>query len=169
MKALGLLVIWTLPFCAATAETRIEELPEVPTFPVNNGPVDVQNTFTKRNPYYKQGAGTFYETAYLGFSAAKLFKLVDLEFAKRVGGLDILRGFIYDWLDFDVRDNGRITVEHCEEAVKAMNAKFRRLLSPLQYKIYEVWREDDSGEVNTLSFLIHYDPKLVEERGAKQQ
>ena len=35
-----------------------------------------------------------------------------------------------------------------------MNSKFRQLLSPIQYKIYEIWRDDDSGEVNSLNFLI---------------
>jgi hypothetical protein len=167
------LILITISVCAVAtrAETGSEPLPEVPTFPVNNGPVDVENSFTKLNPYYKQGAGTFYETEYLGFSAAKLFKLLDLEHAKRVGALDILRGFIYDWLDFHVRDNGRIIPEHCTEAVKAMDAKFRKLVSPLQYKIYEVWRDDGSGEVNTLYFLIHPAAyrKAIEDRNAKQQ
>ena len=163
------ILLGTSAVLTSRAETRIEPLPEVPTFPVNNGPVDVENSFTKLNPYYKQRAGTFYETEYLGFSAAKLFKLLDLDNAKRVGALDILRGFIYEWLDFNVRDNGRITTEHCEEAVKSMNSKFERLLSPLQFKVYQVWRDDGTGEVNTLYFLIHYDAKAVAEREAKQQ
>jgi hypothetical protein len=169
MKPIILIAICATAVFTANAETRIEPLPEVPTFPVNNGPVDVENSFTKLNPFYKQRAGTYYETEYLGFSAAKLFKLLDLDNAKRVGALDILRGFIYEWLDFDVRDNGRITAEHCEEAVNSMNRKFERLLSPLQFKIYQVWRDDDTGEVNTLHFLIHYDAKAVAEREAKQQ
>ncbi len=169
MKALTFFVIGLLATSVTLAETRIEELPDVPTFPVNNGPVAIENDYTKQDPYYKQRAGTFYETEYLGFSAAKLFKLLDLENRKRVGALDILRGFIYDWLDFCVRDGGRITAEHHTEAATAMDAKFRRLLTPLQYKIYEVWRDDGTREVNTLYFLIHYDAKAVAEREEKQQ
>ena len=169
MKPLAVIGIAFLATCVTLAETRIEDLPEVPTFPVNNGPVAVENDFTRLNPYYKQRAGTFYETEYLGFSAAKLFKLLDLENRKRVGALDILRGFIYDWLDLDVRDNGRISADHHTEAVTAMNSKFRRLLSPLQYEIYEAWRDDGSGEVNRLHFLIHYDAKAAAEREAKQK
>ncbi len=169
MKPLILIAICASAVFGVRAETPVEPLPEVPTFPVNNGAVDVENAFTKLNPYYKQRAGTYYETEYLGFSAAKLFTLLDLDNAKRVGALDILRGFIYEWLDFTVRDNGRITAEHCEEAVKSMNGKFQRLLSPQQFKIYESWRDDGTGEVNTLYFLIHYDAKAAVERDAKPQ
>jgi hypothetical protein len=164
MKPLTVIAICTSAAFTGHAETRIEQLPEVPTFSVNNGPVDVENSFTASNPYFKQRAGTFYETEYLGFSAAKLFKILDLENGKRVGALDILRGFIYDWLDFQVRDNGRITAEHHAEALNAMNAKFQRLLSPLQFELYEVWRED--GTVNSLLFLIRYDTSSPQERDA---
>ena len=140
----------------------------MPTFPVNNGSVDVDNLFAKQNPYHKQRAGTFYETEYLGFSAAKLIELLELDDAKRVGALDILRGFIYEWLDFKVRDNGRITAEHHEEAVRSMDGKFERLLSTLEFKYYQVWRDDRTGKLNTLSFLIHYDAKTLAESEAGQ-
>jgi hypothetical protein len=169
MKFLVHAAICILSVLVANAEQRIEPLPEVPTFPVNNGPVNVENSFTKLNPYYKQRAGTHYETENLGFSAGKLFKLLDLEPARRVGALDIIRGYIYDWLDSNVRDNGRITAEHCADALNAMNSKFGRLLTPFQYKIYGLWRDDDTGEVNTLSFLIRYDVRAMAERDAKQQ
>jgi hypothetical protein len=167
--ASSFILLGTSAVLTVSAGTLIGPLPEVPTFPVNSGPVDVENSFTKANPYYKQRAGTFYETEYLGFSAAKLFELLDLDSAKRVGALDILRGFIYEWLDFSVRDNGRITAEHCEEAVKSMNSKFKTLLSPLELKIYQAWRDDGTGEVNKLYFLIHYDAKAVAEREAKKK
>ena len=163
MKPFALFLAFVWLVSESSAETRVEELPEVPTFPVNNGPVHVDNDFAKGNPYFKQRAGTFYETEYLGTSAAKLFKILDLELPKRVGALDIIRGFIYDWLDFQVRDNGRITAEHHAEALSAMNEKFRRLLSPLQFKLYEVWRED--GTVNSLLFLMRDEAKSAEERG----
>lgn len=166
MKTLAALAMCVSVICSAHAETRIEIRPKVPTFPVNNGAVDVENSLTKLNPFYKQQAGTYYETEYLGAAAANLFERLDLEWEKRVGALDILRGFIYDWLDFYVRDNGQIKAKHQAAATESMNAKFRTLLTTDQYKLYETWRQDRGGG-NALAFLIHYDGEAVLRREGK--
>lgn len=145
------------------------ELPEVPTYTVNVEAVDIQIKYNTRDPYYKQRTGSFYETDYLGFSAKRLFDLTDLEPRKRVGAPQIIRSFIYDWLNYKVRDDGNITQEHHDNCVNLMNSRFKQLLTPIQYKIYEVWRDDKTGEANTLHFLIHYDAKGEREKALKSK
>ena len=103
----------TFIFLVCVANTfgdqTVPELPEVPSFPVDTGKVDVDNDFSLRDPYFKQRAGSFYETEHLGFSARKLFELADIQNQKRPGTIDIIRGFIYEWIDYQVRGNGKIT------------------------------------------------------------
>ena len=149
-------VIGLLFFSTALGSLVPFELPEVPTYEANTGPVDAENDFTRGNPYFKQRAGATYEIDNLPFSAKALIKLVNIEPRKMVGTIQILRCYIYDWLDFQVRDNGKITKAHRIQALEAMNSRFKQLLSPIQYKIYEIWRDDESGEAsNGLAFLMH--------------
>lgn len=147
----------------ATAHAADTSKPRMMTFPVNRDPVDVDNEFSRNNPFYKQGAGAFYDTTYVSFSAAQLFDLAHLRPEQMPGALDSIRAFVFDYLDFYVRGNGKITDEQRRTCVVRMDQRFKLLLDDIQYKIYKIWRNDTSGKVNTLNFLIRPDPAPSED------
>ncbi|MCE9519197.1 MAG: hypothetical protein K8R87_06575 [Verrucomicrobia bacterium] len=129
------------------------------TFPVNREPVEVENSFAKDNPFYKQRAGAFYDTKYVSYSAAQLFDLARVRPDQMTGTLDSMRAFVYDWLDFYVRGGGKITDDQRQECVSRMDERFKALLDEKQFKLYQKWRDDTSGKLNTLEFLINQGPK----------
>ncbi len=72
----------------------------------------------------------------------------------------MLRAFVYQWLDEYVRGNGAIGATELENCIARMDERFDLLFdSPLQRKLYRVWRDDES---NQLRFLM-VSPRL--ERG----
>lgn len=139
------------------------------TFPVNRDPVAVDNAFAQLNPFYKQRAGSFYDTKYVSFSAAQLFELARIRPEQMPGTLDSLRAFVFDYLDCYVRGDGRISADHQSECVAQMNGRFKALLDDFQYKVYEIWRDDTSGRVNTLHFLIQSTPQPVPDSDPVEQ
>jgi hypothetical protein len=121
-------------------------------FHVDRSVVDVDNEFNRRDPFYKQRAGAFYEYRYVAPSAEALIRIADIRAEQMPGTLDALRAFVYEWLDAFVRGNGSISRSELEQTIARMDERFDLLLdSPLQRKLYRVWRDDDS---NRLGFLM---------------
>jgi hypothetical protein len=121
-------------------------------FPVDRSVVDVDNEFSRNNPFYKQRAGAFYEIEYAAPSAASLIRIADVRPEQMPGTLDALRAFVYDWLDAYVRGNGAIGRTELANCTAKLDERFDLLFdSPLQRKLYRVWRNDES---NQLRFLM---------------
>lgn len=130
----------------ACAQTPVRE------FPVDRSVVNVDNDFNRRDPFYKQRAGAFYDTRYVGPSAEALIKIAQVRPEQMPGTLDALRAFVFEWLDTYVRGNGSISRPQLEQTIGRMDERFDLLLdSPLQRKLYRVWKDDDS---NQLGFLM---------------
>ncbi len=121
-------------------------------FPVDRSVVDVDNEFNRLNPFYKQRAGAFYDYTYVAPSAEALIRIAQIRPEQMPGALDALRAFVYERLDAYVRGNGSISRTELETCIARMDERFDLLLdSPLQRKLYRVWRDDDS---NQLGFLM---------------
>lgn len=121
-------------------------------FPVDRSAVDVDNEFNRRDPFYKQRAGAFYDYKYVAPSAEALIRIAQIRPEQMPGTLDALRAFVYEWLDAYVRGNGGISRVELETCIARMDERFDLLLdSPSQRKLYRAWRQDDS---NQLGFLM---------------
>lgn len=141
-------------YCFADASAADTQKPVVLSFPANTAAVDVDNEFTRANPAYKQRAGSFYEITYLAKSTEGLIALATLTDEQKPSAFEILRAFIYDFLDSFARDSGKITNPHRSEVVAVMDARFKQLLSERQFEAYLHWRDDATGQYNTLGFLV---------------
>lgn len=121
-------------------------------FPVDRSVVDVDNEFNRLNPFYKQRAGAYYDYTYVAPSAEALIRIAQIRPEQMPGTLDALRAFVYEWLDAYVRGDGSISRVQLETCIARMDERFDLLLdSPVQRKLYGVWRDDDS---NQLRFLM---------------
>lgn len=121
-------------------------------FHVDRSVVDVDNEFNRRDPFFKQRAGAFYDYKYVAPSAEALIRIAQIRPEQMPGTLDALRAFVYERLDAYVRGNGSISRTELESYIARMDERFDLLLdSPLQRKLYRVWRDDDS---NQLRFLM---------------
>ena len=155
----ALIFIVSVLSLVASARAAEEPKPQVLTFPVNREPVEVDNSFANRNPFYKQRAGAFYDTKYVSYSAAQLFDLARIRPEQMIGTLDSMRAFVFEYLDYYVRGDGKITEAQRQECVTRMDGRFKTLLDEIQFKVYQIWRDDISGKVNTLAFLIQPSPE----------
>ncbi len=121
-------------------------------FSVDRSIVHIDNEFSRNNPFYKQRAGAFYEIKYVAPSAEALFRIADVRPEQMPGTLDALRAFVYEWLHEYVRGNGAIGRTELANCIARMDERFDSLFdSPLQRKLYRVWRDDES---NQLRFLM---------------
>jgi hypothetical protein len=121
-------------------------------FPVDRSAVNVDNEFNRRDPFYQQRAGAFYDDKYVAPSAEALIRIAQIRQEQIPGTRDALRAFVYEWLDAYVRGNGGISRIELETCIARMDERFDLLLdSPIQRKLYRVWRHDDS---NQLGFLM---------------
>ncbi|MEI6236463.1 MAG: hypothetical protein WCT04_25685 [Planctomycetota bacterium] len=144
----------------ASARAAEEPKPKVLTFPVNREPVEVDNSFDHLNPFYKQRSGAYYDIHYVSPAATRLFDLARIRPEQMVGTLDSLRAFVFDYLDFTVRGDGKITEAQRQECMIRMDGRFKTLLDEFQYKVYQIWRDDSTGSVNALAFIMRSPPEI---------
>jgi len=144
-----LAIFAVVTFCGQSLADAPRKLVE---FPVDRSIVNIDNEFSRNNPFYKQRAGAFYEIKYVAPSAEALFRIADVQPEQMPGTLDALRAFVYDWLDAYVRGNGAIGPTELATCVARLDKRFDSLFdSTLQRKLYQVWWDDES---NKLRFLI---------------
>ena len=125
---------------------------KLPKYIPNTISPDVDTALAKANPHYKERAGSFYEVEYLGKSAKNLFEICDLDPKYRPTAMDILRCFIYDWLDHYIRDNGEITTDHKEVVIDKLDERLSQFLTKDQMVSFHQWKIDH--ENNLLNFLF---------------
>jgi hypothetical protein len=133
-----------------SASAAAEEVAD--KYPANLEPVEAINEFSRLNPSYKQRCGRFYEKAHLVKATEQLAELLKPSSEKTDYIRQILRAFIYDFLTFYMHDGGQISVDHHKTIVAAMDEKFRREFTPVQYEAYMVWRDNSDGS-NSMAFL----------------
>lgn len=113
------------------------------------------NEFSRANPGYRERAGAFYEKEHLGKAVEQLAEMAELNEQERTQAREILRQFIYDWLDTYVRNDGRMPEEERGKLVAAMDEKFGAKLETARFAaLYLRWRKDATGAKNTLAFLM---------------
>lgn len=125
-----------------------------------------ERSFSELNPHYKERAGAFYDIKYVSPSAEALFKIADVRPEQMRETLNILRAFVYEWLDAYVEGNGSILEAQVQECIRKMDSRFDALFDDLQRKQYRIWRDDASGKHNQLRFLMS--PSGAEEQDNAQ-
>jgi ABC-type transport system substrate-binding protein len=112
------------------------------------------NAFTKSNPGYVERAGKFYEQKYLPDAARQLAEHAGLTTEEKGVAQELLRKFIYDWLDAYVTDAGKMRPESMEAVLRATDDGFRKRLDAPKFKRYLAWRKNPTGANNALAFLF---------------
>ena len=115
------------------------------------------NTFLRDNPDYRQRAGKHYETKYLPETIEQLKVVADLNKQQVVVARNILKEFIYDWLDTYIEAEGgthELSAEAHASVVEIMDSRMRRELPEIQYDKYLDWRKGDPPNSNALAFIM---------------
>ena len=147
MKTLLLTLTFTL--CGQVLADTQSQIIE---FHVDRSVVDIDNAFSRNNPYYKQRAGAFYEIKYVSPAAESLFKLADVGPEQMSGTLDALRAYVYEFLDAYVRADGTVTAAELAKCLARMDKRFNALFDTrLQRMRYREWRDDGA---NPLGFIM---------------
>lgn len=154
------------PFVAALAiavccgEPGAETPRRLVEFSVDRSVVDIDNDFSRNNPYYKQRAGAFYEIKYVAPSAESLFKVAHVRPEQMPGTLDALRAFVYEWLDRYTRGNGSVAATERAQCVARLDERFDALFdTPMQRQQYRTWRDSEANKLRFLMLAPSVDPR----------
>ena len=155
--------IFAILFCTGIC-IRAEHPPRIE---INFESPAVDNEFTKLNPDYKERAGSFYERKYLPDSAEYLFEVCSIDPKLHPYVMEILRAFIYDWVDAYMRGNGRMSEDVRAPIVTKMEERLLALLDAGQRAQFPAWRYTKTGK-NKLKFIMGDGPKKLpsEQAGA---
>lgn len=119
----------------------------------------VDNDFSKSNPDYKQRAGSFYERKYLSGSAEYLFEVCSIEARQHPYVMEILRAYIYEWMDAYIKGDGKVSKEALSPIIHQMDTRLLDLMDERQREQFSTWRYSKTGK-NKLKFIMGDDPEL---------
>lgn len=116
---------------------------------------NAENPFQEHNPDYRTRAGTFYEKAYLPGATKGLICVFAPQELSEKKARQILRQFIYNFLDQYIADGGAITRRNHARILARLDSRVKELADgPSILKNYEAWKSGSSGKFpNPLAFL----------------
>ena len=116
---------------------------------------NAENPFQEHNPDYRTRAGTFYEKAYLPGATKGLICVFAPQEMSEKRARQILRQFIYTFLDQYIADGGAITRRNHARILARLDSRVKELADgPSILKNYEAWKSGSSKKFpNPLAFL----------------
>lgn len=125
------------------------------SFPADTSAVeDMDDDYSYLNRNSKQRIGSFYEITYLPTATKNLIEAANLSSRQRPPAFEILRAYIYDYLDASARNSGTISPKQSRRVIDLMDSRFKKLLTEDQFKTYRLWRKSETLTDNPLGFLM---------------
>jgi hypothetical protein len=162
MTVLGMLAF--LAWAAAGAGAAAPE----EKYPTHTASPKVDNRFNKANPNYKEKTGASYEEKNLAAATDQVTEAAGLDAAQKALARQILRAYIYDWLDAFVCADGRLRADNRIpgdgdlRALAVMDDRFKAELPKAQYERYLAWRQGNAkvGDLWVSNSLRHLMPLI---------
>jgi len=122
---------------------------------INYDQPSVNNIFSRSNPQFKPRAASFYDRKYLPGTADYLIEVCGIKPKYHPYVMDVLRAYLYEWVDAQVRHNGTMPQKELYKINKAMDDRLKSFFTEEQIERYPAWRNNQTGK-NKFRFLIDY-------------